>query len=528
MSRIKLPQLTFWRVVLVIILIAGLYSTVIRFTRGLGASTALSDQFPWGLWIGFDVLCGVALAAGGFTLSAVVYIFHVERFRPIVRPAILTAFLGYLLVIVALIYDLGKPYNIWHPLVMWNTRSVMFEVAWCVMLYTLVLALEFSPMVFERWQLQKPLKIIHALTIPLVIVGVILSMLHQSSLGSLFLIVPHKLHALWYSPLLPVFFFISAVALGCAMTIFESFLSFRAFGKRLELDLLADLGKVMVVVLGVYLVLKGQDLLERGAWELAFEPTYAGRMFLAENLLGIIAPIILLLIARIRNNDFGLFVSAVMVVLGFIMNRLNVSITGIEANAGIFYFPSWMEIAVTTMIVALGFVLFGLAVRYLPVFPMKEQLPAERVVPLPAAALLHPAKRRTAALVLALTVILGGSAIALAYSGLQHRSRLMTTTDTPSTQPEAQVVEHSLQLPADKEFPQHEDSPGPVTFSHTTHVDPTQPSCTVCHARTFRIIETHQAPLSVNMHDRQACGLCHDGERAFSINDGCTTCHRLP
>src|SRR3972149_6806738 len=137
----KLPRITFWRVVFLLILVSGLYSAVVRVGKGLGASTALTDQFPWGLWIGFDVLCGVALAAGGFTISAVVYIFNIDRFKPIIRPTILTAFLGYLLVILALLFDLGRPYNIWHPLVIWNPHSVMFEVAWCVMLYPAVLAL---------------------------------------------------------------------------------------------------------------------------------------------------------------------------------------------------------------------------------------------------------------------------------------------------------------------------------------------------------------------------------------------------
>ena len=173
----------------------------------MGASTALSDSFPWGLWIGFDILCGVALAAGGFTISACVYIFNIQRFKPIVRPTILTAFLGYLLVIIALLFDLGRPYRIWHPLVMWNPRSVMFEVGWCVTLYTTVLALEFSPMLLQHLKWEFPLKIVKSLMIPLVILGVILSTLHQSSLGSLYLIVPHKLHPFWYSSFLPVFFY---------------------------------------------------------------------------------------------------------------------------------------------------------------------------------------------------------------------------------------------------------------------------------------------------------------------------------
>ena len=287
----KLPKITFWRAVLVVILAAGFYSTLLRFTKGLGAATHLTDRFPWGLWIGFDVICGVGLAAGGFTLAAIVYVFHLRRFHPILRPAILTAFLGYALVAVALLYDLGKPYNVWHPLVMWNPHSVMFEVAWCVMLYLTVLALEFSPAVFERFQVQKPLKLLKAITIPLVIVGVLLSTLHQSSLGSLFLIVPSKLHPYWYSPLLPLFFFISAVGAGMAMVIFESNLSARAFGREIEMPLLASLGKAMAVVLGVYGILRFQDLWGRGALVHLREPSTETLLFALEIVLGLLLPL---------------------------------------------------------------------------------------------------------------------------------------------------------------------------------------------------------------------------------------------
>ena len=290
MSFSKFPKLTFWRAVLVIILAAGFYSTLLRFVKGLGAATNLSDQFPWGIWIGFDVLCGVGLAAGGFTLAATVYVFHIERFHPVLRPSILTAFLGYALVGVALLFDLGKPYNIWHPLVMWNPHSVMFEVAWCVMLYLTVLALEFSPAVLERFHLHRPLRVVKAATIPLVIAGVMLSTLHQSSLGSLFLIVPTKLHPYWYSPLLPVFFFISALGVGLAMVIFESNLSSRAFGREIEMPLLEVLGRAMAVVLAIYGVLKFQDLWGRGALSHLREPSTETLLFVLEITLGLLIP----------------------------------------------------------------------------------------------------------------------------------------------------------------------------------------------------------------------------------------------
>ena len=368
-------KFTFWKLVFLALMAAGFYGTMVRFAQGLGRSTNLNDQFPWGLWIGFDVLCGVMLAAGGFTLTAAVHIFNIKRLRPIVRPTILTAFLGYVLVCVALMYDLGRPYRIWHPLVMRNPHSVMFEVAYCVMLYTTVLSLEFSPIVLERFNLEKPLKIVRAALIPLVILGVILSTLHQSSLGTLYLIMPEKLHPLWYSPLLPVFFFISAIAVGLAMTIFESSLSAKYFGRQLELPILQELGRVLVVVLCVYGILRYEDLLHRGVLKLVLRPGYEMYLFWLEMSLSLIFPLLLLSQKKVRTTASGLYLAAVLVVLGFITNRLNVSITGLESAAGMHYVPKWTEVAVTGAIIAAGFALFGFAAKYLPIFPAEESHP---------------------------------------------------------------------------------------------------------------------------------------------------------
>lgn len=373
-------KLTFWKLVFLVLMVAGLYATVIRFMRGLGPSTNLNDQFPWGIWIGFDVLCGVMLAAGGFTLTAAVHIFNIKRLHPIVRPTVLTAFLGYLLVCVALMYDLGRPYRIWHPLIMRNPHSVMFEVAYCVMLYTTVLSLEFAPIVLERFNWQKPLKIIRGVLVPLVIGGVILSTLHQSSLGSLYLIMPEKLHPFWYSPLLPVFFFISAIAVGLAMTIFESSMSSKYFGRQLELPILQELGRVLFVVLSVFAILRFEDLLHRGVLKALLRPSYEMYFFWLEVSLSVIAPLLLLANKRVRQTPGGLYLSSVMVVLGFITNRLNVSITGLETAAGMHYVPKWTEVAVTGAIIAAGFALFGLAAKYLPIFPAEAEQHLEPAV----------------------------------------------------------------------------------------------------------------------------------------------------
>ena len=369
----RLMKFTLWKVVFFAIMAAGIYATVVRFTEGLGASTNLSDRFPWGIWIGFDVLCGVMLAAGGFTLMAAVNIFHIERFKPIIRPTVLTAFLGYLLVCVALMFDLGRYYRIWHPLIMRNPHSVMFEVAYCVMLYTSVLALLFAPLVFERLRLERPLRILHAVGIPIVIVGVILSTLHQSSLGTLYLIMPEKLYPFWYTPLLPVFFFISAIGVGLAMTIFESYMSSKYFHRQLELPLLIDLGRILAVVLSVYAVLRFEDLYHRGVLKLVLQPRYETWLFLLEVVVGLLLPIAMLVTRRIRESQGGLYLAAVLTVLGFITNRLNVSITGMEGAAGMHYVPKWTEMAVTAMMIAMGFALFGMAAKYLPIFPEEHE-----------------------------------------------------------------------------------------------------------------------------------------------------------
>src|SRR5690242_2968469 len=289
-----------WTTVFWILMAAGLYVSYLRVFRGLGAVTNLSDQFPWGIWIGFDILCGVGLAAGGFTIVAVVHIFNIEKYKPILRPAILTAFLGYLLVILALMFDLGRPDRIWHAVVMWNPHSVMFEVAWCVMLYTTVLALEFVPMVFERFGWKTPLNVLRAVSVPVVITGVLLSTLHQSSLGSLYLIVPTKLYPLWYTPLMPVFFYISAICVGLAMTIFESWHSSREFGRRIELPLLSGMARLLAVLLSMYVVLRLMDLGQRGSLHLVLEPRTETWLWLLEMGL-LIAPAILLYSARVRR-----------------------------------------------------------------------------------------------------------------------------------------------------------------------------------------------------------------------------------
>jgi len=257
-------KLTFWRVVFLVVMALGLYSTYVRYLHGLGAVSNMTDQFPWGFWIGFDCLCGVMLAAGGFCIVGAVYLFNVESLHSVVRPAVLTAFLGYLLSIVGLLFDLGRPWFIWHQLIYMNPHSVMFEVGFCVMTYTAVLFFEFLPNVLERFHLKTPIKWIHKFYSVLIVLGILLSTLHQSSLASLYLIMPSKLHPFWYSPALPFFFFGSAVAVGLAMTIFESTQSAKALGRHLELSVLVRSGGALLVALWVNALLRFEDYFHRG------------------------------------------------------------------------------------------------------------------------------------------------------------------------------------------------------------------------------------------------------------------------
>jgi Ni/Fe-hydrogenase subunit HybB-like protein len=372
-----------WTWLFFAILAAASVVTVVRYWKGLGAVTNLSDKFPWGLWVGFDVLCGVGLAAGGFTITTAVYVFNLKRFRPIVRPTIVTAFLGYLLVAMGLMYDLGRPWNIWHPMVMWNPHSAMFEVSWCVMLYLTVLALEFSGMVFERLGWKRAIAIQHAAVVPLVIAGAIISTLHQSSLGTFYLIMPAKLHPLWYTPLLPVMFFLSAIAGGLAMMIVESRLSSRALGRGLEMPLLVSIGRALQVALLVYLGARLLDMARLGVLGQVFTSTREARFLQLELALGVILPVALLAFPAVLRNSGRLYGAALLVVAGFIVNRLNVSITGLEGAQGAHYVPTVAEGIITLMLVGIGITAFALAVRYLPVMAVVEE-PVLEARPAPA------------------------------------------------------------------------------------------------------------------------------------------------
>ncbi len=372
-----------------IIILTGAVITAIRFTKGLGAVTNLSDNNPWGIWIAFDLLCGVALAAGGYTTSAACYVFGLKRYHSAVRPAILTAFLGYSLVVFALLYDVGRPWRLPYPFfVQSGPTSVLFEVGLCVMLYLNVLFIEWSPAALEWLGFKKIRNVIVKMTLGLTIFGVILSTMHQSSLGALYLIAPSKLHPLWYSSYLPVFFFVSSIAAGLSMVIFEGTLSHRYLHDKMDAtylkehdDVTLGFAKGAAMVLAGYFLIKVVGIAIDNNWHHLF--TNWGAWFLVE-LLGFVALPCFLYAMAVREKNLNLVrVASILTVLGIVLNRFNVSLVAFnwQLPAAERYFPSWMEIGISLYIVTLGITIFAFISSRMPTFyehaQFKEHEPVE-------------------------------------------------------------------------------------------------------------------------------------------------------
>ncbi|HUM03388.1 MAG TPA: Ni/Fe-hydrogenase cytochrome b subunit [Thermoanaerobaculia bacterium] len=359
--------------IIAVILAAGIPCLILRFWKGLGAVTNLSQTYPWGLWVAFDVISGVALAAGGYTVACAVYIFGQKLYRPILRPAILTGFLGYVFVLLGLIVDLGQPWRLPYQFFLTpGTTAVMYEVGWCVFLYLIVLGLEFAPAALEWLGLAKLRRLLEMMSIGIIVLGVTLSTLHQSSLGAFFLMTPGKLHPFWYSPFLPIFFFISSITAGIGMVIVESTLSHRAFHDRLDPKAHVDmdgitlgLAKAGALVLFAYFFIRLQGLAGSGRWDLLL--TGWGAWYGVEMLGFILLPSLLFLFA-VRSGSVKLArIGGVLTVLGVLLNRFNVSLIAYNWTLPNRYVPAAAEILISLTIVTLGVVVFRWIVNRMPV-----------------------------------------------------------------------------------------------------------------------------------------------------------------
>ena len=360
-----------------LILAAGLPVIVWRFVFGLASVTNLTQSNPWGLWIAFDVACGVALAAGGYTVACTVAVFGLKEYSPIMRPAVLTGMIGYLLVVLGLFVDLGQPWRLPYPL-FWSagTTSVMYELAWCVCVYLLVLIFEFLPALLE-WLGLKELRIkLAKLSIGAIVLGISLSTLHQSSLGSLFLLAPGKLHPLWYSPFLPFFFFVSSIAAGIGMVIVESSISHKAFHDQFDPKKPVDLDKLTLglaragsLVLFSYFFLKLQGIADGGHWDLLATPM--GAWFLVEIIGFALVPSIIFACAARYSRPGLARLAGVITVLGIVLNRFNVSWLALRWDAPDRYYPSVSEVLVSVTIVTIGVALFRWVVNRMPILYTK-------------------------------------------------------------------------------------------------------------------------------------------------------------
>ncbi|MFH1687931.1 MAG: NrfD/PsrC family molybdoenzyme membrane anchor subunit [bacterium] len=372
-----------------VIALSGLVAAVFRLWFGLGATTNLSDAMPWGLWKVFNMVAGVALSTSGFTVGFLVYVLKLERFRPYVKPAILIAFLGYGCSCTALLFDIGLPQRFWHPIFMWNEHSFLFEVFWCVLLYFTVTAIELLPTFLERFRSDSIARWLHRIAFGVVVVGISLSSLHHSSLGSLFLVTPTRLHPLWYSSMLPVFFILSAMGAGLMVVVLLRILYARwydpepVFGpdglningqtcviaeplsgikpravQGTEIAKLAQLASIAVSVLGVYLLLKVADLFRLGAWQAPTSGAWESWVYGLELILTAVLPITLVAIPRSRRSAVGLGTAAFSAAFGLILNRLDVGIFGYFHDAHVVYFPSLAEWAVGLGVVAAAGLVF--------------------------------------------------------------------------------------------------------------------------------------------------------------------------
>jgi len=386
----------FWTpgvMVLVAFMVVGFPFIVARYIGGLAAVTNLDNAHPWGLWIGVDVATGVALAAGGFTTAALAHIFGRHNYEAITRPALLTAMLGYTIVALGLAIDVGRTWAMWHPIIYWQTNSVLFEVAMCVMIYLQVLYIEFIPIVVEcfrgkvdlpgrlwvfeklvEWLLKLVDRVLGKVMWIFIILGVVLSCMHQSSLGTLMLIAPTKLHPLWYTPILPLFFLISAIAVGYPMVVFETTIATSSLKLESEMEILTPLTRITIFVLGIYMCLKVGDIIARGAYVYLFDGTTQSNAFLVEMIGGVIIPWIMLLIKRVRCSRPALFVACTLIIFGVVINRVNVFVVGYQPPfAQNSYFPAIGEMAVTAALIAGVMFLYRLFITIFPVLSARRQ-----------------------------------------------------------------------------------------------------------------------------------------------------------
>ena len=363
-----------FNIISVPIILLGLTLIVIRFWKGLGSVTNLTQEVPWGLWIGFDVVTGVAFAGGAYVLTFMVYILNMKKYKSIVRVTVLNGFLAYVFYAGALLLDLGRPWNVINPIIGNNfgVNSVLFLVAWHFLLYMIAQLIEFSPAIAEWLGAKRIHKLLSGMTIAAVIFGITLSTLHQSGLGALYLMAKEKIHPLWYSEFIPIMFFVSSIFAGLSMVIFEGSISHNVFQKQInEKDhkartgIILGLSKICAGTMFAYFFLQVLVFIHNRHWDLLNTPM--GYWYLLEMFGFVLLPMMLFYFSYRRNNIMLVRVAAILTILGIILNRLNVTVIGFRWDAAIHYIPSWMEVVVTLTVLFTEIWIFRWVINRMPV-----------------------------------------------------------------------------------------------------------------------------------------------------------------
>lgn len=366
--------LTPFNLISIPVILLGIVLIVIRFWKGLGSITNLTQETPWGLWIGFDVVTGVAFAGGAYVLTFMVYILKIEKYHSIVRVTVLNGFLAYLFYAGALLLDLGRPWNVINPIIgnSFGTSSVLFLVAWHFLLYMLAELIEFSPAIAEWLGAKRAHKILKAMTIGAVIFGITLSILHQSGLGALYLMAKDKIHPLWYSEFIPILFLVSSIFAGLSMVIFEGSISQKVFSDQISgkdqkahHTIVHSLAKICAGAMFAYLFLQLLVFIHDKNWEYLNTPM--GYWFLTEMIGFVFVPMVLFFYSYRRNNNLTIKIAALLTMLGIIINRLNVSVIGFNWDLPNHYVPSWMEIVVTLSVIFTEIWIFRWVIQRMPV-----------------------------------------------------------------------------------------------------------------------------------------------------------------
>jgi Ni/Fe-hydrogenase subunit HybB-like protein len=544
-----------------VLALAGLVAGVFRMWFGLGATTNLTDHVPWGLWKILNMVAGVAISTSGFTVGFLVYVLRLERFRPLMKPAILVAFLGYGCSCAALMFDIGLPWRFWHPFLMWNEHSFLFEVFWCVMLYFTVTAIELAPMVLEKAKAERATAFLHRIAFGVVVVGISLSSLHHSSLGSLFLVTPQRLHPLWYTSLLPLLFILSAMGAGLMFLVLVRILHSHWYDReavfgptRVERELilmgapqrngethqaaaagpdapmLTALASIATGILGVYLLVQVYALARGGGWEALLAGTWESWLYSAEILMGVVLPILLVWLPATRRSPTALGLAAFSASAGLGLNRVNVGIFGYFRDAGEVYFPSLVEWALSLGVVAAAALVFLYFAETMPIFRCSRRA-AEAIPPFGASFdSLSRVWYRVLRSGLERATVLAVFVVPLAWALMYPPFHRPTPTEV-SPASGMDVTRATLRIDGNR---------GGVwtAFPHAEHQDRLggESSCLTCHHISMPGDETtpcsrcHRHLVDSALifdHDRHVATVAdqEDLEGVFPINHTCTECH---